>query len=39
MGITEMGFIYAHSLQKNPEARAVGLTDAREAIQSAIALG
>ncbi len=37
MGITDMSFIYAHSLQKNHEAREAGLTSAREAIQGAIA--
>lgn len=36
MGITDMSFIYAHSLQKNPEAREEGLAGAREAIQGAI---
>jgi FMN-dependent NADH-azoreductase len=37
IGITDMSFIYAHSLHKNPEAREAGLTSAREAIQDAIA--
>ncbi|MEG4577447.1 NAD(P)H-dependent oxidoreductase [Microcoleus sp. N3A4] len=37
MGITNVSFIYARSLQKNSEAREVGLASAREAIQDAIA--
>ena len=37
IGITDMSFIYAHSLQNNNEARQAGLTGAREAIQEAIA--
>jgi FMN-dependent NADH-azoreductase len=37
MGITDMSFIYAHSLHKNNEAREAGLANAREAIQCAIA--
>lgn len=36
MGITEMSFIYAHSLHKDNEAREEGLAGAREAIQGAI---
>ncbi|MEG4999108.1 FMN-dependent NADH-azoreductase [Microcoleus sp. B4-D4] len=36
MGITDMSFIYAHSLQKHPEAREEGLASARESIQGAI---
>lgn len=38
IGITDMSFIYAHSLQKSSENREAGLASAREAIQSAIAL-
>ncbi len=33
---TDLSFIYAHSLQKHPEASEEGLTSARESIQSAI---
>ena len=39
IGITDMSFIYAHSLQNNHEARQAGLPGAREAIQEAIAHG
>lgn len=37
MGITDMNFIYAHSLQKNSGVREAGLSNAREAIQDSIA--
>lgn len=37
IGITDVSFIYAHSLQKSHETREQGLASAREAIQNAIA--